>query len=351
MTGAQSYEGKNLVELPTLHHAYLVEREGGAIRCGVCHQRCLIGRGERGFCRVKVNLEGELYTTVYGDLLSCESRPMEIKPFFHLKPGASLMTFSGPSCNLRCPWCQNHAHSQAEPRPLVAEQVAMKELVAATVQAGDAGMCASITEPLMLFEYVLGLFREGFGKKMVCAFVTNGYMTSDALHMLERAGLNALSIDVKGDDALYREHCQAREGDTPVWETVRGALEKGMHVEVVHLVVTGLNDDEERFRELCRKHLEYAGDEVPLHLTAYHPAFNWEAPPTSVQFLEAAHRMARETGIRYVYVGNVPGHALQNTVCPACGETLVERDGGRVLSNRVAEGCCPSCGAAAPFVT
>jgi pyruvate formate lyase activating enzyme len=341
-----------LIGLPTVHKAYLVERAHGAstVRCAACGQACEIPEGEAGFCRTRLNIGGELNTLTYGDVIACESRPVEIKPFFHFHPGASMMTICGPSCNLRCPWCQNHRLSRAAPRPLVAEFVSMLDIVEAARAAGDIGVCVSFTEPLMLFEYCLGLFRETASRGMVSSFVSNGYMTGEALLMLARAGLNAINVDIKGSDLVYREHCGARQGDRPAWETVRGALELGIHVEVVHLVVTGLNDNEPDFLALCRKHLEYAAPEVPLHITAYRPAFEYREPPTSVDFLEWAYFAAKKAGILFPYLGNVPGHPLTSTYCPGCGDLLLERSESGLERDLTDGFKCRACGYLLPIV-
>jgi len=347
--GEQVLEGKSVVELPTLHRAYLADRESGGIRCGVCHQHCLITEGARGTCDTRINIGGELFTMTYGDVIACESRPVELKPFFHLKPGTTHLTICCPSCNFECRWCQNHHYSGTAPRPLKAEQAGMRDLVAAAQADGDTGICVSLTEPLMMFEYTLGLFREAAPKGLDCAYVTNGYMTPDALHMLHRAGLNAMSIDVKGDEALYREYCGAREGDLPVWENVRDALQRGMHVEVVHLAVTGLNDNKASFDAIVSRHLEFAGPDVPLHVTAYTPDRDYLEPATAAEFLEWAYGEARERGIRFAYVGNVAGHPGENTYCPECGRLALERLGPHLERDMTEENRCASCGYTFPI--
>jgi pyruvate formate lyase activating enzyme len=226
----------------------------------------------------------------------------------------------------------------------------MRDVVDQARANGDVGVCVSITEPLMLFEYCLGLFREAGSGRMACAFVSNGYMTSDALHMLSRAGLDAINVDIKGSDRVYQDFCGAAEGAVPAWETVRNAAEMGMHVEVVHLVVTGLNDNKKSFADIISRHLEYAGADVPLHINAYFPAHRFEAPATSVEFLQEAHGMAKEAGINFPYVGNVPGHRLANTYCPQCGETMLERWEGRLERDLTDDFKCVSCGYALPVV-
>ena len=344
-------EGRKIVELPTVHKAYLVEQTYGThtVRCGVCTRHCEIDPGERGACRTRLNLEGQLYTLTYGDIIASESRAVELKPFFHYHPGRTMLTIATPSCNLECPWCQNYEMSGAEPRPLVAEHVPMRDVVDQARANGDVGVCVSFTEPLMLFEYCLGLFREA-GPRMACAFVSNGYMTSDALHMLSRAGLGAINVDIKGSDRVYQDFCEGAEGALPAWETVRNALATGLHVEVVHPVVTGLSDNERDFGQIISRHLEYAGPDVPLHINAYFPAHRFEAPTTSVEFLERAHAMAREAGINFPYVGNVPGHRLANTSCPQCGELMLERWEGKLERDLTDEFKCVSCGYALPVV-
>jgi pyruvate formate lyase activating enzyme len=204
---------------------------------------------------------------------------------------------------------------------------------------------------MMLFEYSLGLFREAGAYKMVTTFVSNGYLTPEAVHMLARAGLNAINVDVKGSDLVYRELCGGCAGDEPVWETIRGTLEMGVHVEVTHPVVTGLNDSEEAFRAVCEKHLEFAGPDVPLHVTACHPAAGYDAPPTPVEFLKRAHAIAKETGIRFPYVGNIPGHPLANTCCPECGELCLERLDNGLTRDLTSGFRCPGCGYELPIIT
>ena len=352
MTEEPAVDGRQIIELPTVHKAYLVEQTYGThtVRCGVCRRHCEIDPDGRGACKTRLNLEGQLYTLTYGDLIASESRPVEMKPFFHYHPGKTMLTISAASCNLECPWCQNHSQSSAEPRPLVAEHVPMRDVVAQARANGDVGICVSFTEPLMLFEYCLGLFREALSGKMACSFVSNGYMTSDALHMLSRAGLDAINVDIKGSDRVYQDFCGGTEGALPAWETVRNAKETGLHVEVVHLVVTGLNDNEAAFSEIIERHLEYAGAEVPLHINAYFPAHRFEAPPTPVEFLERAHEMAKEAGIVFPYVGNVPGHRLANTYCPQCGDVMLERWEGRLERDLTDGFKCVSCGYALPVV-
>ncbi len=339
-----------MIELPTVREARLYERKNGLIECLLCAQNCKIPLRKRGFCNTRLNEEGKLYTLIYGDIVACESRPMEIKPFFHFYPGKTTMTFCAPSCNLRCQWCQNNHLSRREPRPLKARHVPPEEILTAAEACGDIGVCASFTEPTLLFEYLLDLFPITKERDMVNTMVSNGYMSARALEMLVNAGLDAINVDVKGSDEVYRKYCSARKGDSPPWETIRHALNLGVHVEVVHLVVTGLNDNVRAIKEVCEKHLRFASPDVPLHITAYFPACKYNEPPTSVDFLKSAWHIAKSAGIKFAYMGNVGMPPFENTYCPNCGALLIKRSAFRVLSNRLKERKCPSCSSAINIV-
>ncbi len=217
-------------------------------------------------------------------------------------------------------------------------------------RAGDEGLCISFTEPLMLFEYSLEVFKLARQQGLYNTYVSNGYLTLEALRELKKAGLDAIKIDVKGDREVYRRFCAA-PSDEPVWSTAREAKRLGLHVEIVNLMVTGVNDQEEQVRGLVRRHLKELGAYTPLHFTRYYPAFKFNAPPTSVSKLEAAYKVAKEEGLLYVYLGNVPGHRYENTYCHECGQLIIRREGFKVLECRlVKDNRCPSCGAAIPIV-
>lgn len=332
-----------MIKLATVREASLYRTKDKTTECLLCAQTCIIEPGKRGFCNTRLNEGGKLYTLIYGDIATCESRPMEIKPFFHFHPQKTTMTFCAPSCNLRCQWCQNHHLSRRAPRPGKARFVAPEEIITAAKACGDIGICVSFTEPTLLFEYCLDLFPMVRAHGMVNTMVSNGYMSTRALEMLARAGLDAINVDVKGSEDVYRKYCQARSGDLQPWETVRRALSLGIHVEVVHLVVTGLNDNAEAFKSICERHLEFAGPHVPIHITAYFPAYRYNEPPTSTEFLINAWHIARSSGINFPYVGNASIPPFENTICPGCGKTLIERAGFRVNSIKLCDRRCPYC--------
>jgi len=291
-----------------------------------------------------MNVEGKLFTLVYGDLSAMESRPIEIKPFFHYWPGSTSLTVSTWSCNFRCPWCQNSHLSRTLPDPFKAAYVEPSRVVELALAGGDRGVCVSFQEPTLLADYALDLFQLASSKGLYCCFVSNGYMTLKFMELLKRSGLDGMKIDVKGGRDVYQRYLGGLDLDV-VWRNAREAKRLGIHVEIVNLVITAVNDNESDFEDLARRHLKELGEDTPLHFTRYYPAHEFHNPPTDVNRLEVARDIAASTGVRYSYVGNVPGHPYENTYCPACGRELIRRLGYAVLRYDVtAEKRCPSCG-------
>lgn len=200
----------------------------------------------------------------------------------------------------------------------------------------------------MMFEYSLDVFKLARTQGLYNTFVSNGYMTTEALLKLHEAGLDAINIDVKGDAEVVRRYCGTNV--EVVWRNVREAKKLGIHLEVVNLVIPNVNDRDEQLRELVRRHLREAGRETPLHFTAYYPAYQFEAPPTPVSTLERAHRIALSEGLEFVYIGNVPGHKYENTYCPCCGKLLIERFGLKLSRVNLKTNRCTSCGREIPIV-
>ncbi len=312
------------------------------MRCILCERRCELRSDQKGHCKTRINLGGKLYTLVYGDISALESRPIEIKPFFHYWPGTTATTFSTWSCNLSCPWCQNHALSRTEPDPKKARYMEDMEVVGFAEECGDEGLCISFQEPTLLTEFAVDAFTVASSKGLYCCFVSNGYMTTEALKLLRDSGMTGLKIDVKGDEETYRKFC----GDVDVekvWRNARLAKSMGIHVEIVNLVVTNINDSEECIRGVIESHLRKLGPETPLHFTRYYPTHRFKSPATKVSTLEKAREWAAKMGCLYPYLGNVHGHPYENTVCPSCGCLLIQRYGYEIVRYKVTEEKCPRC--------
>ena len=341
---------KDLTRCPTVKRALLYKSIGdGSVECNLCERRCKIPPGRRGYCGTRLNVDGVLYTLTYGDLSAIESRPIEIKPFFHFWPGSSALTFSTWSCNFYCLWCQNWHLSKRHPNPRQAHYVPPDKVVQVALQRGDEGLCVSFNEPLMLFEYSLDCFKLAVKCFLYNTYVSNGYMTLDALYMLKNAGLHGLKIDVKGDAEVYEKYCGGVNVEY-VWRNAREAKNIGLHVEIVNLIVTDVNDDEDCIKWIIERHLKEVGPETPIHFTRYYPAFKFHKPPTKIETLEFAYKLAKKLGVKYPYIGNVPGHPYEHTYCPECGTLLIKRYGYRVIKYNLAEDKkCPKCGASIPI--
>ncbi len=335
----------DITDYPTVRRAVFYENiRGGKVRCTLCERQCRISSGSKGLCKTRMNIDGELYTLIYGDISAVESRTIEIKPFFHYWPGSTALTFSTWSCNLDCIWCQNFNLSKTEPDPARAVYCTPQKIVESAICNHDSGLCASFQEPTLLSEFAIPLFELGKAHGIdYCCSVSNGYMTLEVLEALCRAGMDGLRIDVKGDNETYEKYCGGADVEK-IWRNAQKSKELGIHIEIVNLVVRDVNDDEESLQWIIEKHLEKAGSETPLHFTRYFPAYRFRKPPTRIETLEEAYRMAKIAGIKYPYIGNVPGHEYENTYCPECGKGLVTRQGYQVIRYTVTnEKRCPDC--------
>jgi pyruvate formate lyase activating enzyme len=332
---------------PTVRRALFSEKLGGGrVRCGVCERRCEVEEGGTGFCGTRVNRGGEMYTLIYGDVSSLSANPIEKKPFYHFWPGSTALTAGSWGCNFTCPWCQNWTLSKTRPSPERAHHLSPEGFVRLTLREGCRGTSLSFNEPTLMAEWALDVFRLARRRGLYNTFVSNGYMTEEVLRALAEAGLDAINVDVKGDGEAVRRHCGADV--EKVWRNVALARRLGLHVEVVNLVVPGVNDREDQLLSLIRRHLKEAGPETPLHFTAYFPSYRFTSPPTPVGVLERARELAVGEGVEFAYVGNVPGHRYEHTYCPSCGELLLRRFGVELVECRMREKRCPRCGREIP---
>jgi len=311
------------------------------VHCRLCPRLCTIREGKKGFCRVRKNSGGTLYTENYGRVSSCALDPVEKKPLYHFYPGHYILSLGTLGCNLRCGFCQNWqiAHRDA-PTGYMAPEAA----VAAALSCGDArhpnvGIAFTYSEPLMWYEYVRDTARLGREAGLKNVLVTNGYVEAGPLQELLPL-VDAMNIDVKGfTDAYYRGTCAGRLA--PVLRTVE--LAHGhCHLELTTLLVTGLNDDPADIERLVEW---VAGIDpgIPLHFSRYFPNFEMDRPATPVSVMKRAYDLAKAR-LKYVYLGNVAESGPNSTACPACGTELIRREGYRTLVTGVTDGVCTGCG-------
>ncbi|MBX6423717.1 AmmeMemoRadiSam system radical SAM enzyme [Thermosulfurimonas sp. F29] len=331
-----------------MREALLYDRlENDEVKCHLCHHRCRIPPGKTGICGVRKNERGVLYTLVYGEIIARHVDPIEKKPLFHFLPGTLSYSIATVGCNFQCDFCQNFEISQF-PRHygyVTGEKVSPERVVEEARRSGSRSISYTYTEPTVYFEFALDCARlaEEAGLKNV--FVSNGYMTPEALETIY-PHLHAANIDLKSfREEFYRRHCRARL--KPVLETLRHLKRQGVWLEVTTLIIPGENDDPEELRDIASFIKEDLGPETPWHVTRFYPTYRLlTRPPTPIETLHTAYAIGRKEGLKYVYTGNIPGDRGENTYCWSCEHLLIERYGFRILKNEITEeGTCPRCGA------
>jgi pyruvate formate lyase activating enzyme len=314
------------------------------VRCFLCGHRCLIAEGKRGVCCVRENKKGILFSLVYERLISANVDPIEKKPFFHFLPGSKAFSVAAPGCNFRCLHCQNHEISQL-PRDkeiIMGEPVSAEEIVSLALKNNCASISYTYTEPTIFFEYAYDTARSARTKGLKNNFVTNGYMTAEALDMIAPY-LDGANVDLKSfSEGFYKRVCGAKL--KPVLESITRMHALGVWVEVTTLIIPTLNDTEEELRAVARFLLSVS-PAIPWHVSAFYPTYRlMDKPRTSPEIIRRAREIGLEEGLRYVYTGNIPGEEGENTVCYNCQKVLIRRWGYQIAENSITEGKCPYCG-------
>ena len=327
--------------------AYLYERlEENKVRCDLCSHRCVIKDGRRGICQVRENEAGILKTLVYGKLIARHIDPIEKKPLFHFLPGTLSYSIATVGCNFRCRFCQNAdiAQMPSDRKGTVwGTSCTPREVVDAAQRSGCRSIAYTYTEPTVFFEFAYETAKLAHDKGIRNIFVTNGYMTAEALEMIAPY-LDAANVDLKAfTDTYYKELCGA--GLKHVQATLKLMKSLGIFVEVTTLIVPGLNDDPSELNDLAAFIVQDLGPDIPWHISRFHPTYKLtDRPATPVQTLTMAREIGLKTGLKYVYTGNVPGNAAENTFCYRCGETVIERWGFQVGNLQLKNGRCAKCG-------
>ena len=325
--------------------------DGRQVECLLCPRHCQVADQETGFCGVRTNQNGTYYTHVYGRPVTIANDPIEKKPLFHFKPGSEALSLATAGCNLECQFCQNWEISQFRPEQVPSRFgfVSPEAMVGMARQRGAKSIAFTYSEPVVFFEYAKDVARLARSAGIPAVMISNGYIEPKPMEEL-LAVLGAVKIDFKGySESFYRTWCRGEL--KPVLATMRAVKEKKVWLELVHLTIPTLNDGETQTRELCAWILDNLGPDVPIHFTRFHPTYKLKnLPATPPATLQKQWEIARKVGLRYPYVGNLPGHDGENTRCHRCGKMLIRRVGFTPVTNQIKDGKCMFCQQSIPGV-
>jgi pyruvate formate lyase activating enzyme len=322
---------------------YYLKLDHQNVKCVLCPRRCVIAPGKRGFCGVRENQKGELVTLVYAKPCSLHIDPIEKKPLFHVLPGSQAFSLATVGCNLRFKFCQNWQISQASPEDVAADDVLPQALIARVRESGTNVIAYTYTEPTIYYEYMLDIARLARKAGIKNVMHSAGFINEEPLRALAPY-LDAANIDLKGfNERFYGEMTLGNLGD--VLRTLKILKESGVWVEITNLILPGLNDDPAEIRKMCVWIKENLGERTPLHFSRFWPMHKlMHLSPTPVETLRSARAIAQEAGLKYVYIGNVPGLEAENTFCPGCGKVVIGRSGYVITAMHVVNGQCEFCG-------
>ena len=318
--------------------------DGQNVQCLLCPRECIIPDGKRGFCRNRENREGTLYTLVYGKPVVVDIGPIEKAPLYHFFPGHFRLCVTCASCNLRCKHCQNWHLSQKTFEELNHYSYSPLEIVQHAKNQNLFSISFTYTEPNVYYEYLYDISIVAKQAGMKTSIVSNGYINREPLLKLLTV-LDAVKIDLKGfSEEFYKEACSATL--KPVLESLLTVKKENVWLEIVNLVIPTLNDDPKMIDEMCRWIKRNLGQDTPLHFTRFHPDYKLtHLSPTPVSTLESAYEIAKKNGLRYVYIGNVPGHVYNSTYCPSCDRNVISRMHMDIAEMNVVDGKCKFCDA------
>jgi len=313
-----------------------------AVRCDLCAHHCLIEPETYGFCNVRQNISGTLYTHVFGETIAQNVDPIEKKPLYHFLPGSLSFSIATVGCNFRCQFCQNWQISQAGKQSGggLGHILLPENAVAEARNQNCDSIAYTYTEPTIFFEYAYETAKLAHKEGIKNIFVTNGFMTSQALDTIAPY-LDAANVDLKAwDNEYYKNYCEARL--KPVLKSIRYLKELSIWQEITTLIIPGENDSENQMKGIA-DFIASVDVDIPWHISAFHPAYEFgNRESTPIETLRKAEKIGRQQGLRYIYLGNVP--AENDTVCPGCNEKVVIRSGRGVRKIRITENKCPGCG-------
>lgn len=314
------------------------------VQCFLCPRKCVLDVGQRGVCTVRINKDGQLYTLGYGNPVAVHIDPIEKKPFFHVLPGETAFSIAVAGCNMRCLFCQNWQISQSKPDETQNYNMPPQSVVSESLKYACPFIVYTYTEPTVFYEYMLDISKLAKEKNLKNGMHTCGYINPEPLKELLKY-MDAVNVDLKSFNREFYRRMGAMAELEPVLATIKTVKQQGVWLELTTLIIPNENDSAEEIKKMCAWIKENIGDEVPIHFSRFVPQFRLQnLPPTPVEKLEEAYNIAKEAGLKYVYIGNVPGHPQEDTYCPNCKKLLIDRIGYEIIANNIKEGKCKFCG-------
>ena len=323
---------------------YYQKLADGKVQCSLCRFRCLIADGHRGICAVRENRGGTLFSLVYGKAVAENVDPVEKKPLYHFLPGTLTYSIATVGCNFRCLHCQNYSISQIhhDTRKISGVELPPELVVERALESGCSSISYTYTEPTIFYEYAFETARLAREAGLKNIFVTNGYITAEALAGIAPY-LDAANIDLKGfSERFYGEVVHAMLDE--VLASIREYKRLGIWIELTTLIIPTWNDSDQEMAGIARFIADELGVQTPWHVTQFYPTYKLiDQPRTPLETLHRARRIGVEAGLQHVYEGNIPGSGGENTRCTGCGTTLIKRFGFTIGENLLADGKCPTC--------
>ena len=320
------------------------------VQCEICFRECVIKEGNRSFCRNKKNIDGRLYNLVHSRPSAVHIDPIEKEPALHMLPGTSILCFGTAGCNFRCKFCQNwHLSQRSIEEMTYTYDLSPEDAVRMAIKRNIPTLSFTYNDPISFYEYVYDVARLAKQKGLKILWHSNGTLSPRPLRELLKY-TDAVTLDLKGfTDKFYRETSSAEL--EPALKALKIIRDEGIWLEIVNLHIPTLNDNPQDVRRMCLWIKENLGKYTPLHFSRFYPSYRLtNLPPTPVETLEQAHKIAKEVGLEYVTIGNVAGHRYNSTFCPKCEKRLIHRIHFRVLSNNIEDGKCKFCGYRIPGI-
>ena len=325
------------------NEARFYSREGDRVRCSLCPHSCLIAEGKKGLCGVREHRKGKLYSLIYGLASSIHPDPIEKKPLFHFLPGTTAISFGSIGCNLFCMHCQNYSISKARFGEFDLTEISPEDVVRYAKTTGARSVSWTYNEPTIWHEFTSVASRAAHDAGLRTNYVTNGFIQEEPLRELKGV-IDAMNIDVKAfREEFYKKVCGGKLA--PVLRACELAVELGIHVELTYLIIPEHNDSEDEIGQFSKWVADSLGEQTPVHFSAFHPEYKLtNVPRTPDKTLNMAYDTARKSGIEFVYLGNVWAGDRDDTFCPKCRSSVIEREGFRVRSTNLKGNRCGVCG-------